>query len=267
MIDQRYLWDTDQFVITRTSWPALEFAEDDPLDEPGDYDEDAEDAVDDLLREMQKAVTTRGLGELFRFDLAGRRQEKAARIRREHEAGAKWLMERYEKKMTSMAADLREGRIGYTAWEKSSRAEIETMVRASHKLGLAQARGIRAPGDMHLSEADRAAGNRQVKEQLKYFKGFRVDVRNDLKAGKTLTTALDNRAGMYGGAIKSVIIETNLTESRSAVKLRWVRTKEDSCDTCIGAEGREQTWAEWQAEDLWPAHNTICLGNCGCSLA
>lgn len=241
-------------------------AEDAGEDEPGDYDDSAEDAVDEILRDMQRAVTGKGLAERLRFDLAGRRQEKLARIRREHEAGAKWLTDRYQAQMTGLAADLREGRLSQAAWAKASRAEIENMVRASHKLGLAQARGIRAPGDMHLTEADRLAANRQVKAQLKYFAGFRKDVAALLKEGKELTTALDVRAGMYGGALKGVIIETHLTEAKPAAKLRWVRTKSDSCETCIAAEGRSQTWAEWQAEGLWPSHGTLCLTNCGCSL-
>lgn len=262
---------------TAPAQKAHEFAEGDSTDTPTPYDDAAEAEVDAVLREMVKSLPKpKGLAERLRR-FGGPSEVKrtpktgpspATAMRKEaQKQQAAWLQTRAEGKMADLGQALREGKYTVRQWAERSKAEIELYTRSAHKLGLAQAKGVLAPGDMHLTEANRMAANKAVQKQLEYFKEFKADVQKDLKAGKELTTAVDQRAKSYGGSVKGTMNGAAIGATDGAKMLKWIRLKSDSCETCISMEGRVQTAEEWDAGGILPGQNTECRSNCGCELS
>lgn len=261
----------------------VEVSEDDMSFEPTPYDDKRQAEVDAIFREMEQALKKpKGMRELLlRFggpsavkrapSRTGPRAtptEKQQALKAAQKRQSTWLQTRAEAKMAELGQALREGKFTVRQWAERSKAVIEAYTTAAHNLGLAHAREIAQPWDkraLHISESDRKAANDAVKNQLDYFKQFKADVQSQLKAGKELTTAVDQRAKQYGGSVKATINGANLGATKGTRMLQWVRTKSDSCDQCIEMDGQVKSAAEWDAGGVFPGQTT-CLSNCGCDL-
>lgn len=225
--------------------------EPEPIEVPP-YDDDEDERLNDILRRAGKG---KGLAEqvLRRFARAQSYADTVAEIRAQSEAA-----------MRDLARQYREGAIDHRAWVRQMTTGIGQATRLGYKLGLAQATGV---DPWHYSTArERAAADKLVGQQLDYFRRFEEQVRRDVRAGKTLTEALDSRAGMYSGAVASAFSETELREGAEQ-SLTWVRHKHDSCSTCLAMDGQTKARSEWVAGGVWPAHGTQCLSRCGCTLS
>lgn len=167
-------------------------------------------------------------------------------------------------RMQNLAEQLREGSITHDAWVYRSKVEISGHVASGYRLGVAQAKGV-APSKVKLSNEQRTKMNEQVKSQYKYFNKFAKDVDGKLAAGEELTTAVDARARLYGGAVRSTAAHGQMNESGDRA-MRWVRHKDDSCPTCLEMDGQVMSANAWLDGGVLPSSGTDCDGNCGCAL-
>ena len=229
-----------------------EFAEED-VSLPDPEDDEAWEKWEEERNKRFKDFGFAALAEAFRFarpyDYEGKRQTYA---------------DKYRDEMGKWAEQLRTGQTNLDKWSKNSRALIIRYTMDGYSLGVAQAKGI-PPSKVKLTQEERKAGLEAVREQLDYFKDFAAKVKADLAAGKALTTGLDARSRLYGGSLIGASHQARVA-SGGDMKLRWVRHKNDSCETCLGNENKVKTAKEWQAGGVLPGRNTACKGNCGCSL-
>lgn len=229
--------------------------DDDQIIELPDPNDD--DLWERLERESNKRLgktVKRTVNELFSFarkpyDYEGKIQERQTQFRAD---------------MRDLAQQLREGQISQAAWQQRSREKILVNTLDGYRLGVAQTQGL-PPSKVKLTPTQRKQANEAIGEQYKYFAEFGKTVKGKLDAGDELTSAIDARANLYGGSVRSASSQAQLDE-QGEKKLRWVRNKNDSCETCLGNEGKVKTAKEWKEGGVWPSRGTKCNGQCGCSL-
>jgi hypothetical protein len=229
-------------------------AEPEPAEMPPAYDDDAEAEVDEILRGLRHRAAEAAVRSLA---TPPRRVDYSAELDA--------LCERYRGLMEGLAKDFREGKIDYNVWVQASKDRIAESVRASYKLGLAEGKGIYPPWSVTLTAQERMAADRLVGKQFDYLLKFREDVQRARAAGEPLTTALDARAALYGGAGVDSFNAAKIAVE-GARPLRWNRHAEDSCETCLRLAGTVKTADEWKRGGVWPGHGTACVSNCRCDL-
>jgi hypothetical protein len=166
--------------------------------------------------------------------------------------------------MRGLAGQLRSGALTIDQWHYRSQVAVQGHVLDGYRLGVAQAKGI-APSAVRLSSIERKAANQQIVAQFKYLAKFRDEIAARQATGKGLTGIVDARAAMYAGGSRDAFGAAQLAE-KPEQKLTWKRHVQDSCATCIAHNGQSRTAAEWEALDVWPAHNVDCHSNCRCTL-
>lgn len=234
---------------------AKEFGESDDDVKLPDPDDDA--GWEQWEKEFQRIIEKPGrrtASELLRFARSYDYAKKVDEIRSS-----------LEDRLGQLAADLREGRIDHSKWSLESKRAIIGHQGAAYELGVAQATGV-APSKVKLTADQRRQVIAGDEEQSKYWAQFAGEVKAKMTAGEELTTAVDARAKQYAGSVRSAVNKAMIDQEGSR-KLRWVRHKSDSCETCLNMDGRVKTAKEWEQGGIWPARQTKCDGNCGCSLA
>ena len=171
----------------------------------------------------------------------------------------------FQGKMRGLAEKMRSGDLSYKDWVYRSRLAISGHVLDGAVLGAARSQGV-APSKVKMTVGDRRGMLQATTEQWRYFNKFAATVTAAKAAGTELTSAVDARAELYGGAIRGAYNSVYLAASAEQLPLRWVRHAMDSCATCIANEGRVATPAEWEGGGVWPAHGTLCDGRCRCEL-
>ncbi len=166
--------------------------------------------------------------------------------------------------MQGYAGRLRAGEILPDQWSSLSVERLRKASISGYRLGVAQARGI-VPSKVKLTKEQRRGVVDVMRDQERYFGEFEAKVLSQWDVGEAFTTAVDARAGLYSGTVRSASMQAQ-AETLAGVPLQWVRHKQDSCETCLANEGKVRTGAAWQAGGVLPAHGTKCNGNCGCSL-
>lgn len=231
--------------------------EPDGLDVPDPYTDDEAERIRELIREISGGARARIAEVVRRFASTPDPSYYVDLIDQ--------ARTRSEGRMADLTRQFREGRLKYNDWVERAKKEIQDGVRIGHQLGVAQAQGRYPPWSVVLTPAQRMDADRMIGEQLRYFLDFRGTIREQMAQGKAFTTALDARAKLYAGAVRSASEEARLRTVPTA-RLRWTRHKDDSCPTCVGNAGQVKTASEWTAGGVWPAHGTQCDGHCGCSL-
>ena len=229
-------------------------AEPEPAEMPPAYDDDAEKEVDEILRGLRHRATEAAVRSLA---------TPPKRVDYGPELDA--LRERYRSLMEGLAKDFRGGKIGYEQWVQGSKDRIAENVRTSYKLGLAEGKGLYPPWSVTLTAQERMTADRLVGKQFDYLLKFREDVQKLRAAGEPLTTAVDARAALYGGAGIDSFNAAKLAVEGGR-RLRWDRHAQDSCETCLRMAGAVKTADEWKKGGVWPGHQTQCLSNCCCDL-
>lgn len=178
------------------------------------------------------------------------------------------LLQRHQEKfradMASAAKHFRDGEVDYERWVMDSRGIIQERVADGYRIGLARDQKIK-PSAVRLGRADRVAIMKAAQEQQVYFAKFAAHVERQMKDGRPLTVALDARASLYGGGMRSAAVSARLSAS-SLVQFKWLRHKSDSCSTCLSHEGQIRKASGWREHGVWPSHGTRCDGHCGCTL-
>lgn len=253
-IDTRFIADEFMYELPAGE-SAREFAEDDEEDVslPDPDDDEAWAKWEKEFQRILKGSGKRATSELLSFARPYNYGKKLDEM-----AGA------LEDRLGQLAADLREGRIKQSQWSLDSRRAIIGHQGAAYELGIAQAKGI-APSKVKLTPDQRRQVIAGAEEQNKYWAKFGEKVKGQLADGRELTTALDARAKLYAGSVRSAVSKAKLDEQESK-KMRWVRYPGDSCDTCLQHGGEVRTGKEWRELDVWPAHQVTCRGNCRCLL-
>ena len=162
--------------------------------------------------------------------------------------------EMFREEVTRLSARLREGDISLSRWQRAMKDEIKSL----HGHCAVAAKG----GDWDaMTKSDWGRVGRKCRDQYRFLGDFARDVEGKVAGGWEMTTAVDARARLYGGAGRDTYYATL---GQQGEMVRWVRNLSDSCPDCIELEA--MGWMPYGELRTFPSGDVACDGNCGCEL-